>query len=284
MRFSAQPITQAETPDLLALFDRDLRGHTECAIGQHATRFGHLWAVQFSSWFITLDPNHSLQLSDLRHDTTKALTWIQDQPKAEHPTLEWKTYSHHMSADLEQHLAELELTAEPEETLMAGPTQALASRPTNINDVVIRQVTAGDKLTDDCTQITHLLEGIFGPNSGPSAKALETKALEPHGALYVADHAGKIVATGRIILDADSGWAGLWGGCVAEPWRGQGIYSALVAARATWASHHGAHTLRSDCTAMSKPILEAAGLHALTSTTPYTGSLTTARQKLTDRH
>lgn len=282
MRFSAQPIAQAATPDLLALFDRDLRGEVECSIGQHVRDFGHLWAAQFSSWFITLGPGHSLELSDLRRDTASAMSWISTQPAAELPTLEWKTYGHHLSADLEQHLAELGLTADNEETLMAGPAHTLASQPATVAGVTIRQVVAGDQLAADCAQITTLLEGIFGPNSGPSTKSLEVKAVEPQGALYVADYAGEIVATGRVILDGNSSWAGLRGGCVAEHHRGRGLYRALVAARAEWAIQHGAHTMRSDCTKMSQPILERAGLQALTSTTPYLGKLGDAQQNLTN--
>ena len=52
-------------------------------------------------------------------------------------------------------------------------------------------------------------------------------------------------------------------------WRGKGIYRALTAARARAALDEGVRYINSDCTAMSRPILERSGLVAVTTSTPY---------------
>ena len=54
-----------------------------------------------------------------------------------------------------------------------------------------------------------------------------------------------------------------------EQWRGHGIYRALVSARAGSAIGRGVRYLQSDCTAMSRPILERSGLVPVTTTTPF---------------
>jgi hypothetical protein len=54
----------------------------------------------------------------------------------------------------------------------------------------------------------------------------------------------------------------LWGGATNPEWRGKGIYRALTAARASAAVATGVRYLHSDCTAMSRPILERSGLVA----------------------
>ena len=56
---------------------------------------------------------------------------------------------------------------------------------------------------------------------------------------------------------------------VVPEWRGKGIYRALTAARARFALGEGVRYIHSDCSAMSRPILERSGLVAVTTSTPY---------------
>ena len=55
-------------------------------------------------------------------------------------------------------------------------------------------------------------------------------------------------------------FAGIWGGSTLPEFRGRGIYRALVAARARSAIARGVRFIHSDCTDMSRPILERSGL------------------------
>ena len=63
--------------------------------------------------------------------------------------------------------------------------------------------------------------------------------------------------------------ASLFGGATAPAWRGRGIYRALTAARAQAAAQAGCELIYAECTLFSRPILERAGLRAITTTTPY---------------
>lgn len=110
---------------------------------------------------------------------------------------------------------------------------------------------------------------VFG--AGPSTEEVLSR-LDRMGAdkqFWVAQVAQRVVSAGRISRVADTEFAGLWGGATAPEWRGKGIYRALTAARARAAIADGVRYLHSDCTAMSRPILERSGLEAVTTTTPY---------------
>ena len=80
---------------------------------------------------------------------------------------------------------------------------------------------------------------------------------------------GRVVCAGRFEVVDGTDVAGLWGGACRPDWRGRGLYRALTAARARSAMARGVRFLHSDCTAMSRPILERSGLVAITTSTPY---------------
>ena len=86
---------------------------------------------------------------------------------------------------------------------------------------------------------------------------------------WVAEVDGRVISAGRLTRVAGTEFAGLWGGATLPEWRGRGVYRALTAARARSAIAHGVRYLHSDCSPMSRPILERSGLVAVTTTTPY---------------
>jgi predicted GNAT family acetyltransferase len=86
--------------------------------------------------------------------------------------------------------------------------------------------------------------------------------------LWVAEQDGRVVSAGRLEPVAGTDFAGIWGGSTLPEWRGKGIYRALTAARARAALAEGVRYINSDCTAMSRPILERSGQVAVTTTTP----------------
>ena len=86
---------------------------------------------------------------------------------------------------------------------------------------------------------------------------------------WVAEAEGRVVSAGRLDFVEGTEFAGLWGGATLPEWRGRGIYRALTAARARSALAYGARYLQSDCSPMSRPILERSGLVAITTSTPY---------------
>ena len=90
-----------------------------------------------------------------------------------------------------------------------------------------------------------------------------------HDEVWVAEADGRMVGASRLEPVAGSDFAGIWGGATLPGWRGRGIYRALTAARARSALRLGRPLLHSDSTAFSRPILERAGMVAVTTTTPY---------------
>ena len=84
--------------------------------------------------------------------------------------------------------------------------------------------------------------------------------------------AARSSAAGRLTPVAGTEFAGVWGGSTLPDHRGRGIYRALVSARAASAMERGVRFIHSDCTDMSRPILERSGLRAVTTTTPYVWS------------
>ncbi|MEO7628629.1 MAG: GNAT family N-acetyltransferase [Nocardioides sp.] len=149
---------------------------------------------------------------------------------------EWKTRGHDAPADLAERLVAAGLRAEPEETVMIGDATALAVPVEIPAEVTLRRLVL---------------------------------ATHPHVEEWVAEVDGVVVATGRLEVVAGTEFAGLWGGATLEPWRGRGIYRAMVAARAFSAIDRGVRYLQSDCTEMSRPILERSGMSRVTTTTPY---------------
>jgi GNAT superfamily N-acetyltransferase len=106
---------------------------------------------------------------------------------------------------------------------------------------------------------------------GPSADSLIARLTQSGGLVeaWIAEAEGDVVCAGRLEVVPGTDFAGLWGGATLEPWRGRGIYRALVSARAGSALDRGVRYLQSDCTPMSRPILERSGLLQVTTTTPF---------------
>ena len=74
--------------------------------------------------------------------------------------------------------------------------------------------------------------------------------VTPAGAAWIYFHHG-------------SSFASLWGGSTLPQYRGQGLYSALLAVRACEAQAHGFRFLTVDASPMSRPILEKHGFKQL---------------------
>lgn len=183
---------------------------------------------------------------------------------------EWKTRGHDSPADLAARLVAAGLRADPEETVMVGAAVALAVPVEVPTEVSLRRLDPADAdFRADAHRMAAMQDAAFG--GGASAEDLIGR-LTRAGSLseaWVAEVDGEVVCAGRLEAVPGTQFAGLWGGATLEPWRGRGIYRALVAARAHSAIERGVRYLQSDCTPMSRPILERAGLSPITTTTPF---------------
>lgn len=85
---------------------------------------------------------------------------------------------------------------------------------------------------------------------------------------FVRDRQGAVVCSGRVEFVEKTDFAGIWGGACSPAHRGRGLYRAITAQRARSALARGKTYLHSDCTQHSHPILERAGLSAITTVIP----------------
>ncbi|EGE40658.1 GNAT family N-acetyltransferase [Streptomyces griseus] len=186
-----------------------------------------------------------------------------------HAEFEWKLYSHDGPADLGERLRAGGFSAEPSETLLAAPVEALTALPgaEPPEGVELRPVT--DAAGVELMALAH--ERAFGTDAGRLRHQVLTRLERaPDGFVaLVALAGGEPVGSARMELYPGTGFAGLWGGGTVAEWRGRGLYRALVAHRARIAAERGYRFLQVDATDMSAPILVRLGFAALGTTTPY---------------
>jgi GNAT superfamily N-acetyltransferase len=123
----------------------------------------------------------------------------------------------------------------------------------------------------DLDRIAAMEEAIWGDGREWLADSLEAEhAVDPEAiAIVVAEAENVVVCAAWVRFAHDTEFATLWGGGTLEPWRGRGIYRAVVAYRANLASARGCRYLQVDASDDSRPILERLGFVAVTTTTPF---------------
>ncbi|MEW2548421.1 GNAT family N-acetyltransferase [Streptomyces sp. NPDC047002] len=182
---------------------------------------------------------------------------------------EWKLYAHDGPQDLGTRLAAAGFVPEPAESLMVAATAEVVARTADAappDGVRIERVAdaAGVALMAD------VHTRVFGrPSSFPAA--LERQLAEAPETVWaaVALAGATPVCAARAELPPGKEFASLWGGGTLPPWRGRGVYRALVARRARVAGRRGYRYLQVDASDRSRPILERLGFARLTTTTPY---------------
>jgi GNAT superfamily N-acetyltransferase len=180
---------------------------------------------------------------------------------------EWKLYSYDQPPDLPARLLAAGFVAGGEEALMIAETSRLAAEPQLPPGVRLAEVSgeAGVRL------LTEVSERVFGDDRSRQRATLLAQVREaPHTVAMVVAMAGdEPVSSARIEFPRDVDFAGLWGGGTLPPWRGRGIYRALVSYRAQLAAERGYRYLQVDAMPMSRPILARLGFACLATTTPY---------------
>ncbi|MER5894206.1 GNAT family N-acetyltransferase [Streptomyces sp. NPDC001876] len=184
-----------------------------------------------------------------------------------HDEFEWKLYAHDSPADLGGRLAAAGFEPEPAETLLVAE---VAELPTSVEfpaGVELRTVNdaAGVELM---VRAHELAFGTDGSRLRHQTLARLSEAPDTFVAV-LAVAGGEPVSSARMELYPGTDFAGLWGGGTAAPWRGRGLYRALIAHRARVAAERGYRYLQVDATDLSAPILRRLGFTALSTTTPY---------------
>jgi GNAT superfamily N-acetyltransferase len=260
----SQPEPDAQA--LLEAYDEQLRAEAEIAGAESWDRSGPLFRGVFPrSGFVSY---RSLDgVDDLDGLIAATVAFFEALPEVEE--FEWKTRGHDRPGDLGERLEAQGLVPEEVETVMVGDASLLAQDVDLPDGVTVRRV---DHLPDAeaiVTEAAEMQRAVFGGGPSPEEVVARLRRMADVEEFWVAEAGGRVVSAGRIQRVTGTEFAGLWGGATLPEWRGRGIYRALTAARARSALDHGVRYLHSDCSAMSRPILERSGLVAVTTTTPY---------------
>ncbi len=86
--------------------------------------------------------------------------------------------------------------------------------------------------------------------------------------VYIAYVNGQPASAAWAFFPEQSRYTSLWGGATIDAFRGQGLYTALLAVRAQEAKARGVRYLTVDASPMSRPILERFGFELLASSHP----------------
>lgn len=256
--------------DLLAAYDAQLRGAAEVQGAETWDHVGPLWRALFTDGaFVSYESLEGVDDVDaLIADTVAHFAGI---PQVRE--FEWKTRGHDWPPDLDARLRAHGFEPEEVETVMVGEAALLAVDVELPDGVTVRRVDQLPERDAVVTEASEVAARIFG--GGPSGEEMLRRLDRMEGreqfwvAEAVSDGTRRVVCSGRLALVEGTEFAGIWGGSTLPEWRGRGIYRALTAARARAALAEGVRYINSDCTAMSRPILERSGLVAVTTTTPY---------------
>jgi GNAT superfamily N-acetyltransferase len=180
---------------------------------------------------------------------------------------EWKTYSYDEPADLPERLRAAGFVAGEVETVVIGPAEQVTAEPALPAGVRLRRAVDHADFEGVADLQTEIWQEDWSWLAGDLA---ERQAADPDDlAVFVAEVGSRLVSAAWVLRSPGTDFATLWGGATLAPWRGQGIYRALVARRARYAVEVGNRYLQVDASSDSAPILQRLGFVAVTTTTPY---------------
>ncbi|MET8507425.1 GNAT family N-acetyltransferase [Streptomyces sp. NPDC004787] len=180
---------------------------------------------------------------------------------------EWKLYAHDTPADLGDRLLAAGFVPDEPETVMVAEAAAVCAPVPLPEGVELREVTDEEGVR----MVVEVHDRAFGGDSSHLGRRLLDQLAGAPGtvAAVLALAHGEPVSAARLELPPGSDFAGLYGGGTVVPWRGKGLYRALVAHRARVAAAHGRRWVQVDAADTSRPILTRLGFAELTRTTPY---------------
>jgi hypothetical protein len=186
--------------------------------------------------------------------------------------VEWKTYGYDAPADLGERLAAAGFVPEELEALILGDAEAVAVDAELPQGVRVRSVEPGPDLDRDLERIADLHDLVWPGTRWITLRFGEEMRARPdlvRGCVVEESPDGPVLCASWLRMVEGTDFAGLWGGATHPDWRRRGLYRATVAHRARLALDHGYRYLRVDASPHSRPILERAGLHQVSTTTPY---------------
>lgn len=255
---------------LRALYDAQLRGHAEVADADEVTTIGPVLAATFPArrrGFVTYAP---FVMDDGLDELIDAVVApFAADPRVEH--FEWKTRGHDELPALLTRLQAKGFELEDAETIMVGTVESVIAADDGLPaGYSLERVTTEQTMRD----AESLAGRVFGDPPNTSRHRADelvdrmTRDADGFEMWFVRDASGEVVCSGRVDFVDGTDFAGLWGGACDERHRGRGLYRALTAQRARSAQARGKKFVQVDCTEFSRPILQRAGLVAITTSTP----------------
>ena len=188
--------------------------------------------------------------------------------------VEWKTYGYDEPADLGERLAAAGFEPEELEALILGDAEVVAVDVELPKGVHVRSIEVDGEhdLDRDLERIADLHDLVWPGTRWITLRFGEEMRARPdlvRGCVVEESPDGPVLCASWLRMVEGTDFAGLWGGATHPDWRRQGLYRATVAHRARLALEHGYRYLRVDASPHSRPILERAGLHQVSTTTPY---------------
>lgn len=170
---------------------------------------------------------------------------------------EWKVYDYDTPPDLRQRLVERGFVCDEPEAIMALP---LDQAP----PALLAPLTHDIRLLEDPDQLDDVLavqrDVWQREHAGLAGHLRDTMIQHPELlSVYAGYDQGRPVASGWLYCNTRSPFASLWGGSTLKSYRGQGFYTALLAARVQEAVRRGAQYLTIDASPMSQPIVAGFG-------------------------
>ncbi|MGO3151096.1 MAG: GNAT family N-acetyltransferase [Galactobacter sp.] len=260
-----------EESQLLRIYDQQLRTEAEMDAGVLSqARLGPFWIgiVPGNRAFVTYQDLGVDSVEDTRLLFQRLRAAIDGWTGIDE--VEVKTRGHDQAPGLAEALEEHGFKPGERETVVLGPAAGLlgVSSPSGIT---LRRAETEADVRAACEQA----DEAFGGE--PTARRMipelwsRLQLDDDPMQLWLALDGDTVVASGRIDPVPGTDIAGVWGGATLDSHRHRGIYRALLSARvAAVMKENGIDWIHSDCTDHSLPILAAAGLQPITTTTPFT--------------
>jgi GNAT superfamily N-acetyltransferase len=180
---------------------------------------------------------------------------------------EWKWYAHDTPADLSDRLRAQGFEPDEPETLVC---LELADAPA----ALVSPITHDVRRLSDPAQIADVAavqNAVWEEDLSWITEAItaEMRDTPENISIYVAYADGKPVSAAWIRFRGADPFVSLWGGSTVAEYRGQGFYTALLAARIQEAIQRGARFATVDARETSRPILEKRGFRPLTTTQAF---------------
>lgn len=182
--------------------------------------------------------------------------------------VEWKVYQHDSPEDLLQRLERHGFEAGPRETVLVLDLQDPASWIERPSAYQVTRIEDGHQVDLYRQAADEIFEKDHEFIARELTSGIKRRSTQHLGYMVIEENTA--VSIGRLYTHPQSAFGGLYGGGTLQQYRGQGIYRAIVAARARDAKKLGARYLLVDALPTSRPILEKLGFIRVTDTWPCT--------------